>query len=278
MSSGRLETFADGVIAIAATLLILNVDTQIESGGRGLAAQLLHIWPSYIGYAVSFLTIGIIWVNHHTLMNQIGQVDRPFLLLNVFLLLCVAFIPFPTRLVAENIRTDGARAAALTYGTTLTATAVMFSGVWFYAAIGRRPHPGRCGPSHRQRHHQELSSGSLDPSRRYAHRPGQPDRQRHPVWRHCTFLRGGEFALRPEGASLTVSSHEPGVIRRVCGQLRPDRRRLRERPRADGSNRPGRPSLRVPDPGLHREYRVHPVFHQAGGGAHQAEWSAVGGA
>jgi len=138
MSGGRLETFADGVFAIAATLLILNVDTQIKPEGRGLAAQLLHIWPSYIGYAVSFLTIGIIWVNHHTLMNQIGQVDRPFLLLNVLLLLCVAFIPFPTRLVAENIRTDGARAAALTYGTTLTATAVMFSGVWFYAAIGRR--------------------------------------------------------------------------------------------------------------------------------------------
>jgi uncharacterized membrane protein len=138
MSSGRLETFADGVFAIAATLLILNVDTQIQSGDRGLAAQLLHIWPSYIGYAVSFLTIGIIWANHHTLMNQIGQVDRRFLLLNVLLLLCVAFIPFPTRLVAENIRTDVARAAALTYGITLTATAVMFSGVWFYAAIGRR--------------------------------------------------------------------------------------------------------------------------------------------
>ncbi|HEY3209526.1 MAG TPA: TMEM175 family protein [Actinomycetota bacterium] len=138
MTTSRLETFADGVFAIAATLLILNVDTQIETGERGLAAQLLHIWPSYIGYAVSFLTIGIIWVNHHTLMNQIGQVDRRFLLLNVLLLLCVAFIPFPTRLVAENIRTDGARAAALTYGITLTATAVMFSGVWFYAAIGRR--------------------------------------------------------------------------------------------------------------------------------------------
>jgi uncharacterized membrane protein len=138
MTTSRLETFADGVFAIAATLLILNVDTQIETGERGLAAQLLHIWPSYIGYAVSFLTIGIIWVNHHTLMNQIGQVDRRFLLLNVLLLLCVAFIPFPTRLVAENIRTDGARAAALTYGITLTATAVMFGGVWFYAAIGRR--------------------------------------------------------------------------------------------------------------------------------------------
>jgi uncharacterized membrane protein len=138
MSTGRLETFADGVLAIAATLLILNVDTQIGEGGGSLSSQLLHIWPSYIAYAVSFLTIGIIWVNHHTVMNQIGRVDRIFLLLNVGLLLFIAFIPFPTRLVAEHIRTEGARAAALVYGITLTSTAVMFSAVWFYAAVGRR--------------------------------------------------------------------------------------------------------------------------------------------
>ena len=138
MSGSRLETFADGVFAIAATLLILNVDAQVEGGERGLAAQLLHIWPSYVAYAVSFLTIGIIWVNHHLVMSQVGRVDRTFLLLNVMFLLVVAFIPFPTRLVAEHVRTDGARAAAVAYGVTLTATAVMFSALWFYAAIGRR--------------------------------------------------------------------------------------------------------------------------------------------
>lgn len=138
MSSGRLETFADGVFAIAATLLILNVDTQVEGGESGLANQLLHIWPSYIGYVVSFLTIGIIWVNHHTVMSQIGRVDRTFLFLNVVFLMCVAFIPFPTRLVAEHVRTDGAGAAALVYGINLTLTAVMFSAIWFYAALGRR--------------------------------------------------------------------------------------------------------------------------------------------
>lgn len=138
MSSGRLETFADGVFAIAATLLILNVDTQIEGGEGGLASQLLHVWPSYIAYVVSFLTIGIIWVNHHTIMSQIGRVDRTFLFLNVVFLMCVAFIPFPTRLVAEHIRNEGAQAAAIIYGINLTFTAVMFSTLWFYAALGRR--------------------------------------------------------------------------------------------------------------------------------------------
>ena len=138
MSRSRLEAFADGVFAIAATLLILNVDTQVGSSPHGLGARLLHIWPSYVAYAVSFLTIGIIWVNHHAVMQQMGRVDRTFLFLNVAFLMVVAFIPFPTRLVAEHIRTEGARAAALAYGITLTATAVMFQGVWFYASLGRR--------------------------------------------------------------------------------------------------------------------------------------------
>ena len=91
MRTDRLETFADGVLAIAATLLILNVDTQV-SGQGDLGHRLLEIWPSYAGYAVSFLTIGIIWVNHHGLMAQIDRADRVFLFLNVFLLMVVAFI------------------------------------------------------------------------------------------------------------------------------------------------------------------------------------------
>lgn len=138
MSTARLETFADGVFAIAATLLILNVDSQVEAEGAGLAEELLHVWPSYVAYIVSFLTIGIIWVNHHLVMAQIDRVDRPFMMMSVGFLLCVAFIPFPTRLVAEHVRDEGAQAAALLYGITITSTAVMFSAIWFYASIGQR--------------------------------------------------------------------------------------------------------------------------------------------
>jgi uncharacterized membrane protein len=138
VSPGRLETFADGVFAIAATLLILIVDTQVGEHQADLGKRLLEIWPSYIGYVVSFVTIGIIWINHHTVMTQIGRVDRLFLLLNIGLLLCVAFIPFPTRLVTEHFRSDGARAAALVYGVTATSAAIFFSGIWFYASVGAR--------------------------------------------------------------------------------------------------------------------------------------------
>ena len=138
MNTARVEAFADGVFAIAATLLILNVDTQIADDVPDLGEKLLHIWPSYLAYAVSFVTIGIMWVNHHTVMSQLEKVDRRFLVATVGLLMCIAFVPFPTRLVAENIRGDNAEPAALAYGFTMVATAIMFNITWFYASRGKR--------------------------------------------------------------------------------------------------------------------------------------------
>jgi uncharacterized membrane protein len=135
MSMTRLETFADGVFAIAATLLVLNVDVP-DLGGHSLAHELVRLWPAYVGYAVSFATIGIIWVNHHNVLRQLRGADRIFLFINVFFLLCIAFIPFPTRLLATYVRTGDGRAAAVAYGITLTATALFFNLMWRYA-IGR---------------------------------------------------------------------------------------------------------------------------------------------
>jgi uncharacterized membrane protein len=132
--TSRLEAFSDGVFAIAATLLILNV----QASGSPLGPELGRIWPSYAAYAVSFVTIGIIWVNHHTVMAQIAKVDRVFLMLHVLFLMLIAFIPFPTALLARHIRSEGADAAALSYGATLTLTAILFNLLWRYAAHGRR--------------------------------------------------------------------------------------------------------------------------------------------
>jgi uncharacterized membrane protein len=132
VTTARLETFADGVFAIAATLLVLNVDVP-DLGGNSLAHELAKQWPAYVGYAVSFLTIGIIWVNHHTVLRQLRGADRTFLFINVVFLLCIAFIPFPTRLLATYVRTDGGEAAAVAYGVTLTVTALSFNFMWRYA-------------------------------------------------------------------------------------------------------------------------------------------------
>jgi uncharacterized membrane protein len=139
VEKARLEAFSDGVFAIAITLLILNVEVPKHPAAGALAHDLLRLWPAYVSYAVSFATIGIIWVNHHAMFRHFRTVDRPMLFLNVLFLLCVAFIPFPTRLVAEFLRSGAnARAAAVAYGITLTLTALMFNAVWHYAIRGRR--------------------------------------------------------------------------------------------------------------------------------------------
>ncbi len=135
MPKNRLEAFADGIFAFAATLLILNL---MISGTPPLGQELRDIWPSYVAYAVSFTTIGIIWINHHTVMHQIAHVDRLFLVINVLFLMFIAFIPFPTRLLALYVLKDRGEAAAVAYGITLTATAIIFNVMWRYAARGER--------------------------------------------------------------------------------------------------------------------------------------------
>jgi uncharacterized membrane protein len=136
MDTRRVEAFSDGVFAIAVTLLVLTFKDPQQ--GESLRNALLHQWPAYAAYAVSFVTVGIMWANHHTVMAQIGRVDRTFLLITVVFLMFVAFVPYPTRIVAEFIRTDDARAAALFYGTAFTCTALSWAVLWFYAALGNR--------------------------------------------------------------------------------------------------------------------------------------------
>jgi uncharacterized membrane protein len=134
VETGRCEAFSDGVFAIAITLLILTVDVG-ELGGRPLGDALLRLWPAYLAYGVSFLTIGIMWVNHHAVFSHFARVDRPLLFLNLGLLMLIAFVPFPTRVVAEFVRSgDDRRAAALLYGLTLTVTATFFIALWLYGS------------------------------------------------------------------------------------------------------------------------------------------------
>jgi uncharacterized membrane protein len=139
VDTARLEAFSDGVFAIAITLLVLLFARPALSGGETLGDALLHQWPSYASYAVSFVTVGIMWVNHHAIFRHIVRVDRVLLFVNLLLLMCIAFVPYPTSLVAEFIRSSqDARAAALLYGITMTTTAIFFNALWQYASRGYR--------------------------------------------------------------------------------------------------------------------------------------------
>ena len=177
--TGRLETFSDGVFAIAATLLVLEFSvTSTENLGH----QLLHLWPSYLAYVTSFLTIGIIWMNHHHTVSLLGRIDRTMLFVNNVLLLTVAFLPFPTGLVGKAIQQGhGEQAAALAYAGTLVVMAGLHQVWWRYARVNRRliaDEDARLGAARRRPRlpprHPHVRSGLparvLEPARR-----GRPD-------------------------------------------------------------------------------------------------------
>ena len=129
MPTGRAEAFSDGVFAIAITLLVLGL---VLSGHGPLTSQLLAAWPRYFAYVVSFLTIGIMWMNHHTILAHVARVDRPLLVINLLLLMGIVAIPFPTALVANNLTGPGGSTAAVTYGLVMIAISLAFSGLWIY--------------------------------------------------------------------------------------------------------------------------------------------------
>jgi TMEM175 potassium channel family protein len=138
VEKSRLEAFSDGVFAIAITLLVLEIVVPHIDEPNALGPAILDLWPSYLAYATSFLTIGIMWTNHHSVFRQLGEVDHRFLFINLGLLMCISFVPFPTTLLADYAWGGNGEAAALTYGITLTITALFFNLLWRYAAWGNR--------------------------------------------------------------------------------------------------------------------------------------------
>jgi uncharacterized membrane protein len=133
LSKDRMEGFSDGVFGFAATLLVLDI--ALRPPGTPLQ-QLLHAWPGYLAYLVSFLTIGVSWLLHTALTDQLTGVDQLFLRLNLLVLLVVVFLPFPTGLVADALRHDdisGERVYVTLYGLTLLAISLLGSALDAYA-------------------------------------------------------------------------------------------------------------------------------------------------
>jgi uncharacterized membrane protein len=129
----RVEAFSDGVLAIAITLLVLELrvpELDPEHPGR-LAHDLLQKWPSYGAYVISFLVIGVMWVNHHSVFRDIVRVDRMLMFINLLLLLSIAVIPFPTAVVARYLTgaPDDARAAAVLYSLVSLSVGFGFSAL-----------------------------------------------------------------------------------------------------------------------------------------------------
>jgi uncharacterized membrane protein len=129
VSTGRLESFSDGVIAVAATLLVLNITLPSLTSGETLIHGLLAQWPKYAAYVVSFITIGIIWINHHAMISRLRQADRPVLILNLVLLMSIAVLPFATSLLATYLKQGGhdANLAAGVYSGSFLVMSLSFA-------------------------------------------------------------------------------------------------------------------------------------------------------
>jgi uncharacterized membrane protein len=134
---GRVETFSDGVFAIAITLLVLTIAQP--SDYSKLATQLFNRWPSLAAFVVSFLVIGIMWLNHHTVFSYVQRIDHGFFYRNLVLLMTVVFIPYPTEVFGEALRTGaGERTAAVFYSMIMTINGLAWTALWLHASIGRR--------------------------------------------------------------------------------------------------------------------------------------------
>jgi uncharacterized membrane protein len=129
MSTGRVETLADAIFAIAMTLLVLTVPVPRHSARLG--HDLLSQWPYYAAYVVSFITLGIVWINHHSLMQTLVCADRGLVELNLLLLLFVALVPWPTELLAAHLRSGSeGDIAGVVYGGVMACMASCFSALW----------------------------------------------------------------------------------------------------------------------------------------------------
>jgi uncharacterized membrane protein len=136
-----MEAFSDGVFAIAITLLVLDIAVPAGAGAH-LLRSVAHLWPSYLGYVVSFSTIGAIWLGHNAITDYLEHTDAGFLRLNLLLLLVVAFLPFPTRLFADFIREDRPeRVAVSIYGISLLVASLLLLVLWRYAVHMRLVRP-----------------------------------------------------------------------------------------------------------------------------------------
>ena len=133
----RVALFSDAVIAIAVTLLVLEIrpPEDTEHLLHGLAA----LWPSYVTYVLTFMLIGQVWANHHVMFDHIRSVDRVVLFLNTVLLMDIAFLPFAASVLAQAFRDGhGQRTAIVLHGMVFELAALLFNAIWWYARRDRQ--------------------------------------------------------------------------------------------------------------------------------------------
>src|SRR5690349_6774241 len=141
VTTHRIESFSDGVFAIAITLLVLEIKVPPleDRNARALASALLGLWPSYFAYVFSFVMIGIHWVQHHYVFKLYERSDHNFALLNGLYLMCISFVPFPTAVLAGYVADPAVQKTAIVfYAVGLFLPALAYVLIWLYASRDHR--------------------------------------------------------------------------------------------------------------------------------------------
>lgn len=120
MTSGRMEAFSDGVIAILITIMVL----ELRQPHGATFAALRHTFPSLLAYVLSFVNLGIYWVNHHHLVKTVRRYTSAMLWANLNLLFWLSLFPFVTRWMAANAF---ARSTVATYAVIASMAALAFT-------------------------------------------------------------------------------------------------------------------------------------------------------
>ncbi|MER7889608.1 TMEM175 family protein [Micromonospora sp. NPDC094482] len=143
--ASRVEAFSDAVIAIVLTLMAVDLLQlgPVRTDGTGLPRALLHEWPAYLAYVITFAIVGQVWLTHHNMWRYVVRVDQVLLVFNLLLLLFVAAIPFTADLLADNLRgsVQEQRLTAALYVSAVLGEALFFNLSWWWARRRRLLHP-----------------------------------------------------------------------------------------------------------------------------------------
>ena len=140
MGTNRLESFSDGVIAVAITLLVLALvpPSVKDTAHTSLIHELGKDWAHYAAYVISFMTIGIIWITHHAMISRLARADHSILILNLILLMTIGILPFATDLMATYLPADhGQKLAAGVYGGAFLVMSLAFSALNRHILLAR---------------------------------------------------------------------------------------------------------------------------------------------
>ena len=134
----RIVNLSDGIFAIAITLLVLDI--RVPTIPENLVAselpgELLSLWPRYLGYFLSFVSISVFWMIHHAIFRPIRAYDRTLLYLNFLFLMVVAFVPFPTALLGEY---GNHQLPVAIYAATLATGRLLLTAIHWYSTRNGR--------------------------------------------------------------------------------------------------------------------------------------------